>query len=176
MRRALFVLFLVLLGSSCHKENYYRPEDQPVFFEYRYTNYAWGLFDSGWLIDQEGNIRGFEFPLDYRVPDSTGHVSAEDLEYNLAQTDTLLSSIGREDFEKHIKMIGGAEDGNIGEPRARGADMGSSVLSCYAFDPGSGSYTYILLARKGDWEQYNQSAEAEKLVNWLKEKGDLQFF
>jgi len=35
---------------------------------------------------------------------------------------------------------------------------------------------WSLLARKGDWEQYNQSAEAEKLVLWLKEKGDLTFF
>jgi hypothetical protein len=176
MRVSLLVLFIVLLVGSCNKETYYGPEDQPVFFEYRYTNYAWGVSDHGWLVDNEGNIRGFEFPEDFRVPDSTGHLSSEDLEHNLSLTDTLLSSINSKDFEKHIRLIGGAEDGNLGEPTPRGADMGSSVLSCYAFDPESGTYNYVLLARKGDWEQYNLSSEAEKLIKWLKEKGDLQFF
>jgi hypothetical protein len=43
--------------------------------------------------------------------------------------------------------------------------MGSATLSCYAFDPETGNYTYVLLAVTGDWEQYNQSAEAERLVD-----------
>jgi len=176
MRESLLLIFLFLLGSSCQKASYYGPDDQPVFFEYRYVNYAWGVSDHGWLIDKEGNIRGFEFPLDFRVPDSTGHVSLEDLEHNLSLADTLLSSISSKEFEKHIRLIRGAADGNLGERTPRGADMGSSILSCYAFDPEIGSYTYVLLARKGDWEQQNLSAEAEKLVKWLKELEELSFY
>jgi hypothetical protein len=176
MRWSLLVVLLSILVSSCQKEYYSGPEDQSVYFEYRYVNYAWGVSDRGWLIDKEGKIMGFEFPEDYRMPDSTGHISAGDLQYNLSQADTLLSSLEKKEFEKHIRLIGGAEEGNLGEPSPRGADMGSSVLSCYAYDPESDSYNYVLLARKGDWEQYNQSAEAEKLVKWLKGKGDLPFF
>lgn len=176
MRGSLIVILTGILLSGCSKEYYYGPEDQPVYFEYRYINYAWGLADRGWLIDNEGNIRGFEFPESYRVPDSAGHISTADLEYNLSQADTLLSSISIGEFEKHIKLIGGAADGNLGEAKQRGADMGSAVLSCYAYDPDNDAYSYVLLARKGDWEQFNQSAEAEKLVKWLKEQGELQFF
>lgn len=176
MKWILVLLFLTLLGSSCEKSDYMGPEDQPVFFEYRYVNRAWGVADRGWLIDHEGRLMGFDLPVDYRWPDSTGHVSTADLEYNLSQADTILSIMGAKEFEKHVRMIQGAAEGNLGERRPRGADMGSSYLSCYAYDPRSASYTFVLLAQRGDWEQDNLSAEAEKLVKWLKEKGDLQFF
>jgi len=164
------------MGTGCEKEYYFAPADQPVFFEYRYLNNAWGVADNGWLIDSEGQQRGFSFPEEYRWPDSTGHLSLEDLEYNLGQTDTLLYSLSSKEIEKHTRLIRGAADGILSERRARGADMGSASLSCYAYDPETGTYQHVLLAARGDWEQFNQSAEAEKLVDWLKDLGGLTFF
>lgn len=164
------------MGTGCEKEYYDAPVDQPVFFEYRYLNNAWGVADNGWLIDSEGKQRGFSFPEEYRWPDSTGHLSLEDLEYNLGQTDTLLFSFSRKEIEKHTKLIRGAAEGTLSESRAVGADMGSAMFSCYAFDSETGSYEYVLLAVKGDWEQYNQSEEAEKLVDWMKDLGGLMLF
>ena len=37
--------------------------------------------------------------------------------------------------------------------------------------PESGSNKHVLFAVSGDWEQINQSAEVEELVDWLKEFG-----
>jgi len=162
---------LMILVTGCEKEFYEGPEDQPVYFEYHYINYAWGVADNGWMIDNEGNMLGYNFPADYRFPDSTGHLTFGDLQYNLDQTDTLLLNIKSKELRKYTRLIGGAADGNLGESQSRGADMGSATLSCYAYDPRSASYKYVLLATVGDWEQFNRSAEAETLVDWLKEFG-----
>jgi len=176
MRFTIGLVLIWIMGTGCEKEYYNAPVDQPVFFEYRYLNNAWGVADNGWLIDSEGKQRGLNFPEEYRWPDSTGHLTLEDLEYNLGQTDTLLHSFSSKEFEKHTSLIKGAADGILSENRARGADMGASILSCYAFDSETGSYKYVLLAVMGDWEQFNQSAEAEKLVDWMEGMGGLMFF
>jgi hypothetical protein len=176
MRVVIWISLLAALGSGCEKEYYLAPVDQPVYFEYHYRNHAWGEADNGWLIDNEGKQRGFNFPEDYRWPDSTGHISLMDLTYNLGQTDTLLHSFSRKEIEKHTRLIGGATDGILSEFRVRGADMGSATLSCYAYDLKTGTYKHILLAATGDWEQFNQSEEAEKLVDWMKDLGGLMLF
>ena len=176
MKFAIGLVLMWIMATGCEKEYYDAPVNQPVFFEYRYLNNAWGVADNGWLIDSEGRQRGFNFPEDYRWPDSTGHLTLDDLEYNLGQTDTLLHSFSQKDFEKHTRLIRGAAEGILSESRARGADMGASRLSCYAYDQKTGTYEYVLLAAMGDWEQFNQSAEAEKLVDWMKDLGGLMFF
>ena len=51
----------------------------------------------------------------------------------------------------------------------QGADMGLGVFSCYKFDPNETAYQVILLEVWGDYQQYNQSSEAENLAEWLKE-------
>lgn len=171
MKIVVCLAVLVVLGGSCEKEYYYGPEDQPVYFEYHYVNNAWGVADNGWLVDQEGNMRGFDFPEDYRWPDSGGYLSMEDLEYNLGQSDTLLRTFKRQEFTSYSRLIGGAAEGPLSESRARGADMGSSSLACFAWDRDEGKYKYVLLIRAGDWEQQNLSEEAEILVDWLKKYG-----
>ena len=176
LRFAIGLVLLWIIGTGCEKEYYDAPVNQPVFFEYRYINNAWGVADNGWLIDSEGRQRGFNFPEDYRWPDSTGHLTLEDLEYNLGQTDTLLHSFSRKDFEKHTRLIRGAAEGTLNEFRVRCADMGSAMFSCYAFDSETKTYEYVLLAATGNWEQYNQSEEAEKLVGWMKDLGGLMLF
>jgi len=171
MKLSIRMLVLVLLSTACEKTNYEGPEDQPVYFEYHYINHAWGYTENGWVIDNESKMWGYDLPEHYRWPDSTGHLSHEDLQYNLDQADTLLLSFKCNEMEKYTKLIGGAAEGNISEPKSRGADMGASILSCYAYESSSDSYRRILLAVMGDWEQFNQSAEAEELVDWLSEFG-----
>ena len=165
------MLLIVMLGSSCEKDPYFGPENQPVYFKYHYVNRAWGVADEGWLIDGEGRMWGFDMPQDFRYPDSAGHLTRADLEHNLGQADTLMRTLKRKEFQKYSRMIGGAAEGHLGERRVRGADMGSSRLSCYAYDPSLDAYRHVLLIQMGDWEQKNLSAEADRLVKWLKEYG-----
>ena len=166
---------LVVLIMACEREYYQGPEDQPVYFEYHYINFAWGVADNGWMIDNEGNVRGYDHPEDYRWPDSAGYLSTEDLQYNLSLTDTLIDHIKQKELDRYTGLIAGAADGALSDRTRRGADMGSSMLFCYAYDQNAGSYKQVLLSLSGDHEQFNQSAEGEELVDWLKEFG-LVFF
>lgn len=170
----LWALYIILF-TACEKEYYEGPLDQAVYFEYHYINFAWGAMDHGWMIDREGNVRGYDHPEDYRWPDSTGYLSSEDLEYNLSLTDTLLHHINARELEHYTKLISGAAEGSLSDHAYRGADMGSSLLSCYAYDHNTASYKHILLSLSGDLEQSNQSAEAGVLVDWLKEFGVVAF-
>ena len=172
---AFSVLFFVLV-MACEREYYEGPEDQPVYFEYQYINFAWGVAFNGWMIDNEGNVRGYDFPENYRSPDSLGYLSTEDLNYNLSQTDTLLQNIKQKELERYTRLISGAADGALSDRTTRGADMGASILSCYAYDHSTGLYKHVLLSQAGDQEQFNQSSEAEELVEWLKELGVAVFF
>lgn len=167
---SVFVLMFALMVTGCEKE-YEAPEDQSVLFEYRYVNYAWAYSENGWLIDAQGDVRSYQLPEDFRLPDSTGYISAEDLAYNLSQTDSTFHRVEAKDLDYYVGLIEGAAGGEILKSENVAADAGSSVLSCYLYDPGKDMYQYIFLARSGDWEQSNDSREAKTLVNWLKELG-----
>jgi len=164
------VLMLAIIVAGCEPE-YDAPEEQPVFFEYHYENFAWGHQENGWLIDKDGVVRSYTLPENFRVPDSTAYMSADDLLFNLSQTDSTLHIINRTELDRYIRLIPGAAEGEVGETRHLAYDAGTSVLSCYLFDPDTGRYKYVFLARSGDYEQFNKAPEAEALVNWLKEFG-----
>jgi hypothetical protein len=144
-------------------------QDQPVLFQYRYVNHAWGYQDNGWLIDSSGNVKYFEFPSDFRTPDSTGYLTREDLEHNLAETDSLITTIDRDKLDSHVALIQEAAAGEIGERQHRAYDAGTSTLACYVYDSGQDAFRYVLLGMSGDWEQLNQSEEAADLVEWLRQ-------
>ena len=172
MRRVVFVFgFVLLLIAGCQKDESGgcgNLEEQPVFFQYRYQNFAWGHQDRGWLIDGAGVIKGFNQPGDYRIPDSTGMLSYDDLVHNLQLTDTVLNQISREVLLDYAALIPGAAEGNIGEARYIAADAGGSVLSAYLYNKEADAYQYVFLGASGNWEQFNESPEAEELVDWLR--------
>lgn len=170
------MLLLLITLSACDedlKSDYEAPEDQAVLFEYRYINHAWGYAENGWLIDSEGNMRSFSLPENFRIPDSTGYISQEDLDYNLSQCTSIIGNVEEEDLDYYSGLISGASDGKIGEPENIAADAGSAVLACYKYDPDKDMYQYISLAASGDWQQANNAPEAEILVEWLREIGEV---
>ena len=169
MIRAGAILLVAVLMAACEKEEYISPEDQPVYFEYRYVNYAWGYQEHGWLIDHDGYVRYFEKPDSFRVPDPSGYISIEDLEYNLGQTDSIIGQVAENKLTGYVNNIPGAASGEIGKSDNIAADAGSSVLTCYLYDEERESYLKVFLAASGDWEQFNLSGEAEILVDWLKQ-------
>ena len=169
MNRIWILIGFASLAGACEVDDYKAPEDQPLLFEYRYVNYAWGYQEHGWLIDQDGYIRYFNLPADYRVPDSNGFLSFEDLEYNLGQTDSIIDQVDDTVLARYVGYIPGAAAGEIGKSRNIAADAGSSILTCYFYDTDASAYRQVFLAASGDFEQFNLSEEAEKLVDWLKE-------
>ena len=167
----LMLVLLAVLLVTCEKAEYDAPEDQPVYFEYHYINHAWGFQENGWLIDREGNIRRFDHPDDYRQGLKGAYLSLEDLEHNLGLTDSIIGIVDKVELEIYKNYIPAAAEGEIDKSRSIAADAGSAVLSCYLYDPEEGAYRYVFLAQSGDWEQFNLSEEAEKLVKWLREFG-----
>ncbi len=165
------IVVLIPLMASCEKAEYNAPEDQPVYFEYHYINHAWGFQEHGWLIDKEGNIRSFNKPENFVQGLKGAYLSLEDLEHNLGLTDSIIGNVEHKVLEKYINYIPAASEGAIGKSKSIAADAGSSVLSCYMYDPDMDAYQYVFLAESGDWEQFNLSAEAEKLVDWLADFG-----
>ena len=134
-------------------------------------NHAWGYSEHGYLIDSDGDVRRFDSPEDFRLPDSTGYISRADLLYNLTQTDSIIHHILRKDLEKHTALISGAAEGKTGEAENIAADAGSFVHACYLYDSQKDKYQYIFLASSGDWQQSNDTPEAEILVEWMRSLG-----
>jgi hypothetical protein len=168
---SLLLLLVLIFLPACEEQDCGcgLPEEQPVLFEYRYTNFAWGYQENGWLIDREGMVRVYELPEDFRDPDSAGFMSLEDLEYNLSQADSVIAILEEEEFLEYTRLIPAAARGKISEAQNMAADAGASVLSCYIYDTEKEAYRYIFLAQSGDWEQRNLSPSAETLVEWLLE-------
>ena len=170
-RHLVIILMAALMLSACEKETCGCLEDQPVLFEYRYINFAWGYQEQGWLIDAEGIVRTYHLPADFRLPDSTGFISRQDLVHNLSLTDSTVAVVDPDELSSYADLIPGAAEGEIGESLNIAADAGSAVLSCYLYDQDADAYRYVFLAQSGDWEQFNTSQEAEILVDWLRDFG-----
>jgi hypothetical protein len=166
IRISVFV-FLLFFIAACETPVDRIPGDQPLYFQYRYVNFAWGYQEHGWLIDHEGNLNYFSFPEDFQEADSTGHISGEDLVHNLGLTDSIISRIDASELAEYIQYIPGAATGKKGELRHIACDAGTSELSCYLYDPGADAYLEVFLAMSGDFEQFNLSDEARVLVEWL---------
>ena len=168
------LLLLLVAQTGCEADldnDYEAPEDQPVLFEYRHVNHAWGYTEQGWLINAGGDVRRYNLPENYIIPDSSGYISLEGLSQNLSQCDSTIQNIGAEDLEYYAGFISGASSGEIRKAENIAADAGSSVLSCYLYDPRKDMYQYIFLASSGDWQQSNDTPEAEILVEWMRSIG-----
>lgn len=161
-------MIVFLFCRSCEKDVYDAPEDQPVYFEYHFINYAWGYQDFGWLIDGEGKIRSYEHPDGYNLGTHGNYLSLEQLEYNLEQADSIIGEISRSVLDKKKDLIPAAAEGEIEDFQRHGADMGLGVFSCYLYDPVEDAYQYVMLSTSGDHQANNLAREAEKLVDWLK--------
>ena len=152
--------------SSCGCVNH---SDSPVLFAYRYTNWAWGYQERGWMIDREGKVRAYNLPVNYRSPDSLGYLSEEDLYHNLALTDTVIEILDPAEVDAYAALIPDAAGGELSEKENIAADAGSSVLTCYLYDNDKKAYRSVFLAMSGDWQQFNQSEPAQEIVDWLLE-------
>lgn len=163
-----YILVLILLSTACGKDTYLGPDEQPIYFEYHFINYAWGYQDFGWLIDGEGKIRSFLYPDSYNVAMHGDFLSLDQMEYNVAQADSIIGEISRSVLDKKKDLIPAAAEGLIKDFQRQGADMGLGVFSCYLYDPVEDAYQYVMLSASGDHQESNASKEAEKLVDWLK--------
>jgi hypothetical protein len=169
----LLPFFIFVLLAGCDKEPCVcnSLDEQAVYFEYRYVNFAWGYREHGWLMDGEGVIRAFDMPEGYVLPDSLGLISEADILHNLSLTDSIVETVDREDLLEYVKLIPAAAEGETGEMQHSAYDAGSSTLAAFMYDDRAGAYQYVFLGLSGNWEQFNEAPEAKVLVSWLKNYG-----
>jgi hypothetical protein len=168
------LLVAILAFNGCMKENCgYDPEaNQPVLFQYEYINYAWGYRHHGFLIDSDGNIKGFLQPEKWIFPDSTGMLKKVDLEYNLAQCDTSFGKVDRDVLHENFNKLGDIREGKIMDNGIVMADAGTGVLSGWYWNAKAGKYESVFLISNGDYSRVNTHSSVKDMVEWLKSVGE----
>ncbi len=167
----ILLLILTTIISSCKKEDL-ESIDQPVLFEFEYINYAWVHTHRGWMIDDEGYVKGFNLPENWNTPDEDNRINKADLIENLSSTDTVFMKADEvkllQHFGERLEMKGAVMDTS----ETFMADAGIGALYVYLWDKENDEYERVLLASKGDISVTNMSPEAKSAVMWLIEIGE----
>lgn len=171
MRIFFASLILALIISSCEKDYVNQDITQPVVFEYEYVNHAWIYTHLGWMIDEEGSIRGFYYPGEWNLPDDSGFFTKEDLKENLAQTDTTYGRVDNAEMLLHFNNRSDFRGAKMDTSDTFMADAGVGTLYAYVWDKSIQKYERILLASKGDISVTNTENKAKAAVRWLKDVG-----
>lgn len=180
----VFVLFwsigLIFSLTRCEtidSENY-SIQNQEIYFQYEYTNYAWGKSHSGWYIDSTGSVLCFNLPDDWNYPDSTGIITQQQIQNNLTKINSVCLNINKSNLIEKIQLIPDAAQGKISEPEHQMYDAGVGVFSTFIYSDKTKTYKQIVLKQSGDFFVDNSAPEAEILYNWMvsvnKEINDLK--
>jgi hypothetical protein len=159
MKRLEFIIKLVAISIlsglvTCEKET---SNNQNIYFEYYYINYAWGLQYLHWVIDNEGNV------LISRNVDSIIWIKEDGIDKYISFFDSVVYKVDLKELIYYIDLIPSAAKGQIiCEDRNR-ADFGGTVFNCFYNDK------VILLSSMSDIEDCsNKNMDAIRIDNWLK--------
>lgn len=168
-RSFLFTLCMiaaVMLLPGCSDEEFPVPDDQEVFFEVNYVNYAWGFQNNGFLIDKMGRVRTFDKPKDWKFAEP-GPLTTAEMDERLAKTTVAKYTVPANELAQYIKKMKRVSDKDFTELSNRGADMGARGYYVYRYDSGSKMYHAVLLQSVGDNEIYNKDSDAKEIAEWL---------
>lgn len=165
----IVILFLFFVSISCCKTEFGQcPGALHAYYHFAYENHAWVSVHSGWIIDENGWIRGYENPGKWNYPDSLGYISGYHLEENLSFCDTVLGRVSPRKMSYYNVLSFSASKGTLSKPEQHGADMGVQTYYCYWYDRSKDLYRQVMLNQYGDWIRYNTDHSAQKIYNWLR--------
>ena len=167
---AISVLGMVVFG--CKKSEVNTDITQAVLFEYEYVNHAWIYTHMGWMIDENGEVKGFTSPGNWKFTDDEGYISKEDLESNLSQTDTCYFAISKDDILNHFNERFDLLNGRIDTSDTFMADAGIGGLYVYVWNQQMNKYKKQVLATSGDISVTNSHHKAGTIISWLKGIGE----
>lgn len=142
-------------------------EEQEVLFEVNYTNHAWGHQNKGFLIDKAGRIRTYDNPKDWKTGISGSPLTTAEVDENLSKTVISPYTLTNAEISEYISKSRKVSDSDFSKPVSRGADMGATSSFIYRYDPGTKTYTKVLLQQKGDNDVFNKDPDAEEIAKWL---------
>lgn len=160
------ILFLMVLFAGCEEF----PDDPPrAVFISHHINQAWGYQNTGFVIDAEGNVSGFNQPAIWSYPDSEGYIRAADMEQNLAQLEEPYCKVTKYDLLFYTTKLEKALKGKITEPEHQMCDAGSTTVAGYVYESGTNRYRYVFLRQIGDFYRENTSREAGDIYEWMQD-------
>ena len=172
MKRYVFHLLLIaFVLASCNKSLNHEDIVQPVLFEYEYVNHSWVYTHNGWMIDENGDVRGFNLPDNWTFPDADGYISKDDLKENLANTDTIFHTVNKDKMLNYFASRNKLLLGEVDTSDTMMADAGMSVMYVYVWNSNKELYKRKLLKSKGDFQLTNNSVKTKETVDWLESVG-----
>ncbi len=150
---------------------------QLVLFHISYENFAWGHQSAGSYIDNHGRVWRLSTALHWwpevmnilQGSEDTLYYSVAELEQSYADArDSLVAVIDAGELREKYLLIAGAARGTYSPPVNAGADMGSLVVGCLAYDQEVERYRKVILSMTGDWEAMNVASSATELDAWLR--------
>lgn len=166
MKRIHFFALLLLL-VSCSNELYVLQTDQKVLFQFERSNFAWGIYQKGWFIDDEGYVRAYEQPSKWNYADSMNCLSKTRMDENLSFADSVCFKVDAKLLEGKVGLIGKASEGKLSEMVNEMCDFGAIMYRCFTYDSEKQTYHSFLLDMHGDNVQINKANEARALYEWL---------
>jgi len=166
---ALSGLILLLLLSSCiSKEEDYGIDEGDVYFQVEYLNHAWGYQHHGFIIDQQGNLFGYEKPEGWVFPEE-GVISPRDFRSNLNKAEKETNTIPATEVKQMEPKALLAKNGELTEPESQMVDAGTTVFAVFIFDKKINKLKKYDLLWEGDLFRENNSQAAKDIAAWLKE-------
>jgi len=185
---SLSIAFFMLILISCDKDEtiIYEEEDvivineedielnnETLLFQMDYVNFAWGFRHYGWYINNEGEMRAYSSPVDWKLADESDYFDHDDLLQNYSQADKIIAQIDLDEIKEKSKLIEGTLNGELSEQDCPGADQGSFNLYCYYWDEEKNKYKQQFLSTSGDCNQVNTTKEAQELIEFLNQWIDI---
>lgn len=163
---ALCLLFAALMLPACSGDEITVSDEQEIFFEVNYVNYAWGFQNNGFLIDKSGRVHTFDKPKDWKFAGS-GPITLAEMDARLSKTTIANYTVPAGELGQYIDKLKRVSDKEFTDPVNAGADMGASAYYVYRYDASTKTYNAVLLQSVGDNNVYNKDSDAKEIAEWL---------
>ena len=164
----IFFSLIILFSAGC-KKNHVPSDEQQIFFQMDYINYAWGYQHYGFLIDAEGYILTYDNPEKWNFTDSNYNLTDDQMAENISMCMKSGVKLPVEEVAKYAAFISNIASSKITAIRNSGADAGSLQFICYRFRENSPVYRGSLIKMEGDFSCENLNFYSKKVIAWMKD-------
>ena len=168
MRNLICISTLFLIAIiGCQKENSASFSEYPAFFQHEYQNSNFPTEHAGWFIDNDGDVKFYQFPVDWVEPDTDGFISAADLTSNLEKADSILYEVPVHHLREMVDLINEIDPDQLTNDNPQPGDTGTASLYYYQWDVEAEKFRRVLVWSHGDRSQINRDKEAFNLIAYL---------
>jgi hypothetical protein len=170
-KKIFCLLFAAICFAGCNKKTGI-VDNQAIYFQFDYINYAWGYQHTGFIIDNEGKVLTYKNPQNWNFPDKNFNLSDSQLRDNIGSCIYSGKTISEEEFKKYISYIKNISSSKVTALKNVAADAGTTDYICYVFSPDSNNYKGYIIKQEGDFTCENLNFYSKKVAIWLKNIND----